>query len=439
MDSSKTSKGKEKDTGLVGVPPLIEDGESTTSAAGSPEINTPISINASINPKQAKKREEMAKLSLAGDESDNEMTEAAVPARPSNPLAAPKAANHPKKQKSHAPRPSFDKPEQLPLDFPDGEAKLTEDQIRTLICQAPGLRKRYQQYFGSTGHLRQAHYNLICEKLPTGELKYGEHILSSNLGSRWESVLQRFQQRQQRRKRKTKVRKVSESVQGGTEPKENHDGLEATLKNLTPREDAARLSTPTSDGLFEPLSETTTAADSGEGPSKEAPRQTTPPLIPSYRSRSPLGPATPSGNVLAGLPAPQYNPFVRPDRRRSHSPRSRSPRGRSATRGEDEPQLDDTAHQNHSMRQYLDSDLMRAIQNYEAGDLDQLATDDLAVFVQVVRRGIAKLDTTLSTACDNSKRLKLRLKVHDLMVKFLSLQLSCFKLQDQLKADRMAE
>jgi hypothetical protein len=65
--------------------------------------------------------------------------------------------------------------------------------------------------------------------------------------------------------------------------------------------------------------------------------------------------------------------------------------------------------------------------------------DDLAAFVQFVRRGIAKLNTTLSTACDNSKHPKLKLKVHDLMVKLLSLQLSCFKLQDQLKADMMAK
>lgn len=438
MDSSETRKGKEKDTGSAGIPPLIEDGESTTSAAGSPEINTLISINASINPKQAKKREELAKLSLAEDESDNEITEAAVPARPSNPLPAPKAAKHPKKQKSHAPRPSFDKPEQLPFDFPDGEAKLTEDQIRTLICQGPGLRKRYQQYFGSTGHLRQAHYNLICEKLPTGELKYEEHILSSNLGSHWESVLQRFQQREQRRKRKTKASEASESVEDGTEPKENHDGLEATLKNLTPRKGAARLSTTTSDGLFEPLSGITTAEDSGEGPSKGASRQIIPPLIPSYRSRSPLGPAIPSGNILACLPAPQYNPCVRPDRHRSHSPRSRSPRGSSATRGEDETHVYDTAHQNHSMR-HLDSDLMRVIQIYEAGDLDQLAMDDLARFVQVIQRGTAKLISTLSTADDNSKCPKLKLKVNGLMVKLLSLQLSCFKLQEQLKADMMAE
>jgi hypothetical protein len=431
MGSSETCKGKEKDNGSVGVPPLIEDGESTTSAAGSPENYTFISVNASINPKQAKKQEELAKLSLAEDESDNEITEAAVPARPSTTLPAPKAADHPKKQKSHAPRPSFDKPEQLPLDFPDGEAKLTEDQIRTLIRQGPSLRKRYQQYFGSTGHLRQAHYDLICERLPTGELKYAEHILSSNLGSHWESVLQRFQQREQR-KRKPKASKESESVEDGTEPKQDHDGLEATLKNLTPRQGAARLSTPTSDGLFEPLSGTTTAADSGEGSSKGASRQTVPPLIPSYRSRSPLGP-------LAGLPAPQHNPFVRPDRRRSRSPRSRSPRGSSATRGGDEPQLYETAHQDHSMRQYLDGDLMRAIQNYETSDLDKMTMDDLAAFVQFVRRGIAKLNTTLSTTCDSSKRPKLKLKVHDLMVKLLSLQLSCFKLQDQLKADMMKE
>jgi hypothetical protein len=430
MDSRETGKGKEKDTGSVGVPPLIEDGESTTSAAGSPENYTFISVNASINPKQAKKQEELAKLSLAEAESDNEITEAAVP--------APKAADHPKKQKSHAPRPSFDKPEQLPLDFPDGEAKLTEDQIRTLICQAPSLRKRYQQYFGATGHLRQAHYNLICEKLPTGELKYAEHILSSNLGSHWESVLQRFQQREQR-KRKPKASKGSESVEDGTEPKQDHDGLEATLKNLTPRQGAARLSTPTSDSLFEPLSGTTTAADSGEGSSKGASRQTIPPLIPSYRSRSPLGPAKPPGNILAGLPAPQYNPFVRTDRRRSQSPRSRSPHGTSATRGGDAPQLYETAHQDHSMRQFLDGDLMRAIQNYETSDLDKMTMDDLAAFVQFVRRGIAKLNTTLSTTCDSSKRPKLKLKVHDLMVKLLSLQLSCFKLQDQLKADMMKE
>lgn len=439
MDPSETDKGKEKDTDWVGAPPLIDDGEFTTSAAGSPKTNTFISMDPSINPKQAKKWEELTKLGLAEDESDNEITEAAVPARPSTALPAPKAADHTKKQKSHAPRPSFDKPEQLPLDFPDENAKLTEDQIRKLICQGPALRKRYHQHFVSSGHLRSAHYNLICEKLPTGELKYEQHVLSSNLGPRWGSVLQRFQQREQRdvptkppRKRKTKASKESKSVEDGTEPKENHDGAEATLKNSTPHKGAARLSTPTSEGLFGPLSETTTAADNGEGPSKRPSRETIPPLIPSYRSRSPLGPARPSGNRLAGLPAPQDDPFVHPDRRRS-----RSPRGSSATRGEDEPQL--YAQQIYSTRQYFEDAIMRANRICEGSDLDQMTMDDLAAFVQLVQRGIAKLNTTLLIGSDNSKSLELKLKVIDLMVKSLSLQLSCFKLRDQLKADTMAE
>lgn len=342
MNSSETTKGKEKAPGSEGAS-SIENADMTTAATASPATNSFTSISTSSKLKHAKKMTEMAKASLAEDESDEDTTGPATPASSSIRSPALKSGETSKKPKSHAPRNVYDKPESLPRDFPDEHTELADDQIRKLITQGPSFRKRYYNYFASNGNLRRQYYHLVFEKLPSGEMRYPENILASNLPSRSDTILQRIQQREEHEasgkpiRKKVKMGKKNEAAEEDSEPKESQNVPEAMQKNSAPTE-REPLSTPflmplsdtrskpTLQGSFKSLPEpaaATAAAVTSEVQSPQPSRETGPPSSRSYRSRSRSDSARPSSNSVASLPSspPQNRRFGSLVRRRSRSPR----------------------------------------------------------------------------------------------------------------------
>lgn len=344
MNSSETTKGKEKATGSEGAS-SIENADMTTAATASPATNSVAFISTSSKLKHAKEMTEMAKASLAEDVSDEYTTGPATPASSSIRSPALNAGEGSKKPKSHAPRNVYDKPESLPRDFPDEQAELTGDQIRKLITQGPSFRKRYYNYFVSNGNLRRQYYHLIFEKLPSGEMRYPENILASNLPSRSNTIQQRIQQREEREasgkpiRKKAKMGKKNEDAEENSEPKESQNVPEAKQKNSAPT-DREPLSTPvlmplsdtlprpTLQGSFESLPElaaATSAAVTSEVQSPQPSREIGPPSSHSYRSRSRSGSTRPSSNSVASPPISSVRnrlsgSLVRV-RRRSRSPR----------------------------------------------------------------------------------------------------------------------
>ncbi|KAJ5216067.1 uncharacterized protein N7498_002474 [Penicillium cinerascens] len=342
MNSSENTKGKERATGPGGAP-SIENANMTTAASASPATNSFTFISTSSKLKHAKKMAELAKVSLAEDEPTEDTTGPGTPTSTSIRPPALNAGEASKKPKSHAPRNVYDKPESLPRDFPDEQAELTDDQIRKLITQGPSFRKRYYNYFVSNGNLRRQYYHLIFEKLPSGEMRYPEYILASNLPSRSDTIQQRIQQREEREasgkpiRKKAKMSKTNEAAEDNSEPKGSLNVPEAKHKNSAPT-GKEPLSTPVLmslvdarpgpilQGSFESLPEpavATSAAVTSEVQSPQPSRETGPPSSHSYRSRSRSGSTRPSSNSVASPPiSSARNRLSRPlVRRRSRSPR----------------------------------------------------------------------------------------------------------------------
>lgn len=342
MNPSETTKGKEKAPGSEDAT-SIENADITTAATVSPVTNSFTSVSTSAKLKHAKKMTEMAKANLAEDESDEDTTGPATHASSSTRSPALKAGEASKKPKSHAPRNVYDKPESLPRDFPDEHTELADDQIRKLITQGPSFRKRYYNYFVSNGNLRRQYYHLIFEKLPSGEMRYPESILASNLPSRSDTILQRIQQHEEREasgkpvRKKAKMGKKNEAAEENPEPKESQNVPEAMQKNSAPtgREPLSTpvlmplsdtLPKPTFQGSLKSLPEpvaATAAAVTSEAQSPQPSRETDLPSSHSYRSRSRSGSTRPSSNSAASHPIdfPPKRLFGSLVRRRSRSPR----------------------------------------------------------------------------------------------------------------------
>jgi hypothetical protein len=402
------------------------------------EVNESFSHD-KANPKVAKMKRilEDATQDLTDTEVDEETeTSARLDLSPS---PASKSAEIDKKIKLRGPRKPWSQPHDLPKGFPDEKAELTEDQIKQLISQAPSFRKRYCHYFSVNGNIKQAFYNLIFEKKPDGEMKYEDWVLNSNLPCRWDNAMQRWEQRsssaKQARKRQTKTSKNKETGEEAIDAKDCDNSVDGT--EFSRAKEAERLCTPASDVFFETsphaagLPTATDKAATSLVPESTANRSAQHgPSSSSIHNESFYG----SLRQLYRTPRSERleSPFVRPERRRS-----RSPRGNYAAQNKDEAKAYVPAHLPQSIHKCLDDGLAQSIKQYEDVGVELMNLDDLAAFAMRMERNITKVNAALNQASEKFGNMKVKKTLNELMASFLALQMSCMELQEQMERDAM--
>ncbi|KAJ6127106.1 hypothetical protein N7523_002718 [Penicillium sp. IBT 18751x] len=447
MESEDNTEDVQGASSVIEITPTGEEAERPTVLATSPGNNDFVSISIPVNPKVAKKKERT-------ERSNNDLAEAEKVSLVGlgSPFPTPKSGETEKKLKPKVIRHSWDKFENLPFDFPDEKAGLTDDQIRVLIMQAPCIRKRYYKYFTAQGRIKQPYYHVIFKKKPDGELLHEDWVMNSNLLSRWENVMQRWEYNKAREssgkpsgKRQSKPNKKNEAGGEGAGPKTDNEFHEQpSMKKASSKKagrPAERLCTPASEEFFETLPDASnTIADTDEAAMIDNPFAMDA-VVPqdrpgasgsSYRSRSRLGPERiPNG---AARKENYDDMFLRPERRRS-----RSPHDNFTVQNKGEAKLYDSINLSHCMHRYLDKEALQSIRKYEIGEFELMNLDDLAAFVKRMDRDINKLQASLMQSSEIFENWQIKKKVNELRTSLLALQVACLKLQEQLEADNMGE
>lgn len=427
------------------------EGVSSQVESTSSEVNKSTSPN-KTNPKVAKKKRllEDAKQDLTDTESDEETeTRSSVDFSPS---PAHKSGETDKKIKLRGPRRPWKQPDDLPKSFPDEKAELTEDQIKQLITQAPVFRKKYCNYFAVNGHIKQAFYNLIFEKRPDGEMKYEDWVLNSNLPSRWDTAMQRWEQRsssaKQTRKRQTKSSKNKETEEEAVDSKDCDNSAEAHHMEgtvISRAKEAARLSerpcTPATEVFYETLPHADGLPTATDKAATNATATAATTLVPNQSAQHGPSPTSTRNEPFSGSLRQLYrtprsegleSPFQRPERRRS-----RSPRDNYATQNKDEAQPYVSAHLTQSIHQCLDNELAQSIKQYAEVEVELMNQDDIVAFAMRMERNITKVNAALNQVSEKFGNIKVKKTLNELMASFLALQMSCMKLQEQIEWDTM--
>lgn len=462
MESEDHTKDAQMASSSMETRPTGDEKELSTVLATSAEDNEVTSINIPvINPKVVKKKKQI-------ERSNNDLTEAETASRVghSSPSPAPKSGETEKKLKPKAIRHHWDKFENMPFDFPDEKAELTDDHIKVLIMQSPGIRKRYYKYFGVKGGIKQPFYRLIFEKKPNGDMMNEDWVISSNIHSRWENVMRRWEYNKEREsfgnppgKRQSKPNKKNETGEEGADSNDDSNSPGQPLVKGYSSRKAGRLSerlcTPASEEFFESLPDapgtvadtdqaatvaalsaaaTATATVAATRAAEGTVAQTAKPGAsgPIYRNRSRPDPERLS--TSAARIGRSDDMFLRPER-----PRSRSPRDNSTVQNRDGAKPYDPANLSHSMHRYLDNEILQSIEKYETRDLELMDLDDLSAFAKAMDRDINKVQATLMRSSEVFGNWEVKKKVNALRTSLLALQASCVKLQEQLEADKTGE
>lgn len=385
--------------------------------------------------------------------------------------------------KTSRPRAKFDNSD----DLPDENVELTEADIVRLIYQKPLIRKKYGRYFKSRGQIRTEYFHLIFERLPTGELRHPEAIITSNV-LHWQNTLRHFEEpdkydakghekepnatsrastEEPPKKRKRASSKASaqqmtdapdnDEVDDSNAGEEPHS---ASHTGFTPRDEAASAhdlnapSTPADEPVVPPSPVSTQVASpdhteyypSGDGDLSSSPIHEPEDVQMDY------GREHERGSVLNDLfpPAQDQGHFTSSptilgiehtaDREACDELMTgverNDPTGNAVQIAKEA--LMDLANSGQTQpEQHLSPDLGHFISN-SGGNFNLVNANDLSHFTEWINREIHNLSLN-SIQAPVGKNQQYKQCVNDLMVRLLTLQNACFNLEDHLRKDQAGE
>lgn len=487
MDSNTVTTGQKKTTDSVGSVSPMTDTETV------PAVDVSTDPSGTNNLGSANSPQEMAQDSLqAVDPAEPETDLAATPdTSTASPVSKPKTpASSSKSAARH--RATFEAPEDLPQDFPDEEANLNPEQIAKLFYQSLTQRKKYHRYFNASGRARRPLYKFIFERLPDGELKHPETIIRSNVMN-WQNQLLYFEHpkeydakgrlRKERAQSTRDTERMTElghaSNDRGKMPETSDDAVENSppaeleeqepLSATTMQPMATALPKPSpknvnSHGANAPLTATEPASRrlvthtlvpalelplaAHEGSSVSPPPRPRPgPFSTPVSGELPAVPPKPLSDLVSDpfslVDERNDLPETNPVRDYQLQPLAAEQHVETEGHVQDEQRESDPASKADQelapLRQYLNADLCRFIQRFEAGDLNLLKVEDLAGFNQWINIQVSQLNANLMDASKAGQSQRYRRSLNEIMMKLLTLQNSCYDLEEQLKTARMAD